>query len=219
MPDEFQKKPIRVTPDSALSFLKPGNLAFDEMLLRFAREYVSTGKVVWDIGANVGIFSVAAAVRGGDCLAIEADPWLYSLLCQTQEHPLNADLRLTPLNTAVSAAPGVAQLNIARRGRSANYIEGASGSTQTGGVRKKVFVPALSMDLLMKSFCAPDIIKIDIEGAEQFVFDGATELFSRCCPVILVEVQSFTRSKVYEFLLDIGYIITDYESGKKNNFT
>ena len=92
MPKSFERKPIKVTPDSALKFLKPGDMAFDPMLLRFAEQFVDKESVVWDIGANVGVFSLASAVRGGKVLAIEADPWLYTLLLETSRHRENRAL-------------------------------------------------------------------------------------------------------------------------------
>ena len=215
MPQEFGRKPIRVTPDSALSFLKPGKMAFDPMLLRFVDEFVEKGQVIWDAGANVGVFSLAAAVRGGKVLAIEADPWLCSLLHETVGHPENGELSIDPLCGALSDRPGISRFHIAQRGRSASFIEGSPGSTQTGGVRKSFLVPTFSMDFLLEFLPAPSIVKIDVEGAEDMVIAGASDMLDRIRPILLVEVQKRSREKVLGTLMTHGYRISDYESGQE----
>jgi precorrin-6B methylase 2 len=52
-------------------------------LLAIAKELIKPGMVLWDIGANVGAFTMAAAYMAGKVgkvLAIEPDSWLTSLI-------------------------------------------------------------------------------------------------------------------------------------------
>lgn len=214
LPAAFDRKPIKVTPDSALRFLKPGEAAFDTMLLRLVDEYVGKGTNVWDIGANVGVLSLAAAVRGGNILGIEADAWLHSLLLETADHHENIDLSLTPLCAAIAADVGTVSLQIAVRGRSSSFIDGARGSTQTGGLRKSQLVAMLTLDLLLKYHEPPDLLKIDVEGAEALILKGASTIVNDIKPIILIEVQDYTRQMVMDTLLIAGYTISDYETGK-----
>jgi FkbM family methyltransferase len=44
------------------------------------RELVKSNTTVWDIGANMGLFSFAAAALGAEVLALEAGPRLAALL-------------------------------------------------------------------------------------------------------------------------------------------
>jgi len=213
LPPEFDRAPLLVSPDAALQLLKPGERAFDPMLLRFCDEHVKKGSVVWDVGANVGIFTIAAAQRGGEVLAIEPDVFLYSLLCKTQGHRANQHLSFEPLCAAIAAKPGTARLAIAERGRASNFLEKFDGRSQTGGVRSTFLVPVLTLDLLLQEKQNPALVKIDVEGAEAEVLEGATAVLSEARPTILIEVGPDTNESVTNRLKKFDYHLSDYESG------
>ena len=65
LPARFHGIPLFVTPESSLRYWFWSLDRVDPMLLRCAGELVSEGDVVWDAGANVGLFSFAAAARAG----------------------------------------------------------------------------------------------------------------------------------------------------------
>lgn len=213
LPSEFGSKPIIVAPSAALKFLKPGRAAFDPMLLRFCDEHVRADHVVWDIGANIGVFSLSSAQRGAKVLAIEPDVWLGSLLNRTRRQKSNQDLSMEVLCAAISDEPGTASLAIANRGRAGNHLERFEGSSQTGGIYTRQLTPVLTLDMLYKQGRKPDIIKIDVETAELAVLKGASELLKHVKPVILVEVAKTTRDEVAQILDNSGYNLFDFETG------
>jgi FkbM family methyltransferase len=198
-----------------LRYLRPGSDAFDDILLRLAREFVNERSVVWDVGANVGAFSAAAAAKGADVLAIEPDPFLYGLLDATQQHRGNAEMKLQPLCAAVSSAPGMARLAIAKRGRASNFLEDFGGRSQTGGTRRTRLVPVVTLDLLLKDMKWPTLLKIDVEGAELAVLEGAQIVLREARPVILVEIGQHTWRDVYILLARNRYSVTDFGTGAK----
>ena len=63
------------------------------------------------------------------------------------------------------------ELNIAQRGRAANFMRGF-GTSQTGGVRNRQPVVTVTLDWLAERFPVPDIIKIDVEAGERLVLEG-----------------------------------------------
>ena len=215
LPAEFGRHPLKVSPDAALKFLKPGRKAFDPMLFRLCEDHVDAGRVVWDVGANVGIFSLAAAQRKAHVLAIEPDPWLCSLLRASAEHPDNLELMLDPICVAVAAEAGTAHLAIARRGRASNFLHSFGGRNDAGGVRSLCLVPVLTLDLLLQGQPPPTLIKIDVEGAEVAVLNGAQTLLSQVRPTILVEVGPDTRNQVIQQFKAADYSVFDYETGHR----
>ncbi len=104
LPKDLNSAPIYVSPDASLSQWSP-RLQSD--LFDLAREFVHPGDTIWDIGANVGLFTIAAAQRAGptgNVLAIEPDIWLAALLQRTAaaQRPNAAPIQI--MQVAVSGA-------------------------------------------------------------------------------------------------------------------
>ncbi len=211
LPAQFKSTPLYVSPDSQLKYLKPGSASFDAELLEIAKLYVNPDSIVWDVGANIGVFSFAAAslATKGSVLAIEADIWLAQLIKQSAMLPKNRRLKLQVIPTAVSDSNGVATFLIAKRGRASNSLEGVIAGDQTGGVRDKVLVPTLTIDTLLEEFAAPTFVKMDVEGAEAVVLKGATRLIKEVRPTFYIEVSSSTQDEVTQLFLDNDYQLFD----------
>lgn len=214
LPGRFGARPIFVSPDTSLRYWKRNLEAADPALLDVVAEHIHAGEVVWDIGANVGLFTFAAAVRvgsSGRVLAVEPDTVLVELLRRSSELPQNCDLRVDVLPVAVADAARIVEFAIAKRGRSTNFISGAAFSTQTGGVREHQLVAAVTLDWLLERYPAPRFVKIDVEGAESMVFRGAEKLLSQVRPVILCEVADQCSNDVTGILKKHGYALFDAE--------
>ncbi len=203
--------PLFVSPDAQLKYLKPGLGAFDADLIAVAEKYVTTSSCVWDVGANVGVFTFAAAgiASQGSVVAVEADIWLANLLRRTARLDDYSDRNISILPAAASESCSVATFLVAKRGRASNSLESAGGRSQMGGVREKQFVPTVTLDSLLDVFDAPDFIKIDVEGAEQMVLNGAPRILSECRPLIYVEVGSEAAEAVLSILKSAGYSVFD----------
>jgi FkbM family methyltransferase len=190
LPARFGSRPIYLSPGNHLAVLKPSEHRFEGYLLGFADRFVDERSVVWDIGANMGVFSFPAAykARKGFVLAIEPDPFNQLILQRTRVHPDNADLNINILPAAVSREVGIAELLIPERGRSANSLLGGAQGTQTGGVRERLTVLTVTMDWILERYPIPTFIKCDAEGAEAWILEGATNLLAKARPVINMEM-------------------------------
>jgi FkbM family methyltransferase len=211
MPSAFGGGPILVSPESGLKYWRKDLSKIDPVLFRMATELVREGDVVWDVGANVGLFAFAAAARAGPkgrVVAVEPDLWLASLLGRSTalEAPRRAPVTVLP--TAVSDAMNLAQLHIAARSRSANYLDG-TGSTQAGGAREMQWTVTLSLDWLLHRLPAPNVLKIDVEAMEHRVLAGAVELLSTARPRIWCEVASENAAAVTQSLHAANYVLYD----------
>lgn len=171
LPVPYSQARIYTSSEGGLRYLKPTLRHVDPMLLSVVEETVRRGDVVWDVGANVGLFAFAAATRAGSdgrVLCLEADTWNVALLRRSAATQPSSSARVDVLPAAVSDAVGVARFEIAKRNRSTNALEGM-GSNQTGGVRETQLVPTVTLDLLANHFPIPSVLKIDVEGAEALV--------------------------------------------------
>ena len=190
--------------------LKPAT-AWDPELLRIAEALVRSGDSVWDVGANVGLFSRAAghfAGPDGAVLSVEADVDAVRLLNHTCQLPAPGHAGMTVLPIAISEVTGFIRFAIAKRARAANAIEGF-GSTQTGGVKETRVLPCFPLDTLLDHFRRPDVLKIDVEGAECMVLRGAATILRDIRPLIYCEVQDQSRVEVVELLEGQGYVLRD----------
>lgn len=214
LPIEFGSRDIFVSPDASLRFWFSDLGRMEPLLFKVVRKYIREGNIVWDIGANVGLFSLASAhVTGpsGTVIAMEPDFWLSGLLKRTADLPGNRALQIKILPLAVTGRIGFFTFNIAKRGRAANFIEGASGSSQTGGIRETQSVLGVSLDWLVDVAPMPDFVKIDVEGAEANVISGATRMLDEVRPLIMIEV-SHNAEYVSNILTEHGYVLLDAES-------
>lgn len=208
LPSTFGSIPLYVSPDAQLKYL---NVTFDDDLLRIVSAYVRNDSVVWDVGANVGVFTLAAAATAieGQVIAIEPDIWLANLICKSLA--LNPDLgtRVRVLPAAFSDHNGAASFLIAKRGRASNALESAGGRSQMGGVREKAFVPTLTLDTLLDCCPAPTFIKIDVEGAELHVLMGGRRMLTEIRPMIYIEVEGSETQAVTALFVANNYALFD----------
>jgi FkbM family methyltransferase len=212
LPQEFGGHALFVSPDSSLRFWRPGLRGADPLLLQLAGELVGPGATVWDVGANVGLFAFAAAYRsgpGGEVVAVEADDWLTCLLRRSARTLPARYAPVRVVTAAVSEAPGIAELCVARRGRAASHLRDVAGSSQAGGTRAFAHVAAVSLDTLLATFSPPQLLKIDVEGAEARCLRGAERLLAEVRPALLCEVAAVNAAVTTDILCRHRYTIFD----------
>jgi FkbM family methyltransferase len=213
LPHEFLSLPIYVSPEAGLRYWRRDLRTLDPLLYRMVRELVTPGCVVWDVGANVGLFSFSAAAMAGPSgfvLAIEPDLWLAGLLTrsadQVQKYARQAALVVT-LPVAVSRTIGISQLQIAERSRATNHLVEVNGSSQVGGHRNRQQTVTFPLDFLLEYFPPPSVLKIDVETAEVEALRGASKLLRTARPVVWCEVAPENSAAVAELLHESGYQI------------
>jgi FkbM family methyltransferase len=170
--------------------------------------------VFYDIGANVGFFTVIAARLvgpGGSVYAFEPVPENAAYI------QLNVDLNrfrnVTVVRKAVSSSPGQGQLWLAE------YAGG--GALTTAAVppdaTQLIDVDLVSIDDLVfqQKWRPPAVVKIDVEGAEIEVLQGMLRTLREIRPVVLYEIDDewlagFQRKyQACESLLtELGYRVT-----------
>jgi FkbM family methyltransferase len=145
------------------------------------RQVLRPGMAVVEVGANIGphtVFLAQAVWPGGWVMAFEPQRIVFQTLCANLalNHIINVDAR----QIAVGDAPGtilVPLLNFAQE----NNFGGLWLGTHTVGEP----VPVITLDSLNLARC--DFLKIDVEGMEKQVLDGAAATLARCQPVLYVE--------------------------------
>lgn len=215
LPSRFGHLPIYVTPEAGLRYW--GAMSrIDSVLYSMAAELVKPSSVVWDVGANVGLFSFCAAARSGRSgfvLSVEPDIWLAHLMARScQELPRHLCSEVEVLCASISDSNRVSKLEIAERARASNHLAGAIGSTQANGVRCIQSTVSLTLDFLLDYFPAPSVLKIDVETHEVSVLRGAARLLREARPTIWCEVSHENSSEITELLHVAGYELLGAET-------
>jgi FkbM family methyltransferase len=211
LPPPFASARIYVSTEGGLRYLVRTMAEVDPMLLQLAAEVVRPGDTVWDVGANMGLFTFAAAVAAGPAghvLAVEPDTEQAGLLRRSAaEGAVRAPVEVLPV--AVSDELSVARFHVARRNRATSHLAGF-GSAMAGGVRSTHLVPTVTLDWLAARFPAPDVLKVDVEGAELAVLSGGAGVLARAHTVIC-EVCGENTDAVTGILASHGYTLYDGE--------
>ncbi len=202
-----------VSPECGLRYLRPNIESIDPTLLGLAAELIKPGAVVWDVGANLGLFSFAAAGLAGPkgrVFSVEPDTYLVGLLRRSSRLQNTHAALVEVVPCAVSDALSLATFNIATRARASNFLAGY-GHSQTGGVRETQRVLTITLDWLAMQLPAPDLIKIDAEGADFLVMKGASELLGNQKPILIFEGGDEIAEQSAALLLPLGYKLLNGE--------
>jgi FkbM family methyltransferase len=158
------------------------------------QRYLRPGMTFYDIGANIGFFSLLAARivgEGGRVIAVEADP---EIAARLRGHINRNNLGVISVEEkAVWSEPGT--VFFARTDPTMSPDRGL-GHVVPDGATDTIQVSAVSLDEYVRTAPGPDFLKCDVEGAEVEVFRGAQRLLTEKRPIILCEMHSAENHRV-----------------------
>ncbi|MDY7100855.1 MAG: FkbM family methyltransferase [Actinomycetota bacterium] len=179
--------------------------------------HLQPGDVFYDIGANVGFFSVLGArlvAPGGWVYAFEPAPDNAELV--RRNLAANRFHHTEVLEVAVAGEPATTELELSGYA-GGHALVSAGGTPDHAGV---VTVEAVVIDDLVAAgrLRPPTLVKIDVEGAELDVLHGMARTIDEHRPHLLVEVDHEHRAGLTErragieaFLGEAGYEWTELE--------
>ena len=167
------------------------------------RRRVGPGTVVWDVGASLGYFSLLAALLGASVHAFEP-------VAESAGH-LRANIvangfeeRIEVHEVAAGAAAGRAPFLVVRDASWSHLADRGRHAAR----REEREVDVVRLDALQLP--APDLLKIDVEGSEGSVLDGAERILRERRPVIVVELHE-TNAEVCDRLEAAGYALENLD--------
>jgi len=175
-------------------------------------ELLSPGGVVFDVGANIGWYSLLAArVVGPEGTVLAFEPSLENALLAQQNAAVNDLANITVIPAALTDQDG--WMSFLQKGSLEGRLEKDDSDAQARrraerGVRFKgrTLVPIARLDtwLAQSGQPAPDVVKIDVEGAEVGVLRGMEQTLASAGPTLIVELHG-TREEVADQLDVFGY--------------
>lgn len=160
-----------------------------------------------DVGANIGYMTSLMAVRSGPdgrVLAFEPQSNVYAKLVSNVERwGTILGTRIEPSELALSDRSGTAMLNVPD-GSEENCGLASLVNSQTGGLTS--FVQLQRLDNLINESIA--VLKVDVEGHEASVFEGASKLLqSKKIRDIVYEEHREYPTPATELLESYGYAV------------
>jgi FkbM family methyltransferase len=147
---------------------------------------VSRDSICFDVGANIGAFSVLMArlARDGRVFCFEAVKETAAVLQQNLDR--NAATNATVVTAAVSSEAGTVRMHEPKGWLGTSFVLAGGGDT-----------PAITLDEFARDngISRVDFIKMDTEGAELPAMNGAWSLIRSHRPVLLIEYNPITMDR------------------------
>jgi len=194
-------------------FYEPGEAAMVSRLLNARRKHFGDGVVVLDIGANIGVFTLewSKHMAGwGQVVAFEAQEKIFHALCGNVA--INNCFNARTVFAAVTNEPGTMRIPVP------DYCSPASfGSlelrptAQPEDIGQPIHyddqhtmkVATVSIDAMI--FGRLDLLKIDVEGMELEVLDGARQSIERHHPIMVIERIKTDETSLRRILAGADY--------------
>jgi FkbM family methyltransferase len=165
-------------------------------------------RTVLDVGANIGVYAVAAAKRAQRVVAVEVFARNAKMIAINAAHNGVAD-KIAILPFAAAAAPGMAVFD---RVNPSNKVV-RDWKVTLDNFHDLDVAPAAPLDMLVNE--PVDVVKIDIEGKEYDALRGASRLlstkpilFMEFSPHFMMDGCGVTPRELFDLLLPLGYQMT-----------
>lgn len=170
---------------------------YEQPIATVLRGRLRKGTIFFDIGANVGYYTLFASTLVGDdgrVIAFEPEPgnmWMLS------EHMrINGCTNVVPVQKALSDAPGILRFD----GTAHTMCRLSDGGN--------IEVECTTLDTFIRdSGILPDVLKMDIEGAEVRALCGADACLSEIRPEIILSVHDGLLDQCLDILSGYDYSI------------
>lgn len=208
LPNYFQRLQFQVDTTYPIEATLWLTGVYDRQTTHFLQTVLQPGDVVLDVGANCGALTLVAAslVGSGKIYAFEPSPTMRQRLQKNLElNPtLQAQVEVVPVGLGATSGRLHYHEDPNYRGNGAlNLTEG-----------DPVEVMPLDDWINAEAIAAIALIKIDVEGMEYEVLQGARATLARSHPILYFETlpiffthKPYTVRSLYELLMSLGYEI------------
>lgn len=195
---------------------------FEPAELAFVSRHLKRGQVVLDVGANAGLYTVIAArIVGntGHVFAFEPDNRAVALL--RRNVALNGLTNVTVIEAAVSNETGQRQFAAASDIAMSSLAVTHRDDQQVQSWRT---VEAIRLDDALRKYGiqGASFLKIDVEGAEKLVFEGASDLLAHAPAGFTVLFEGFEANaepfgysvrELLDLLSARGFSVAGFDAG------
>ncbi len=218
---------LKVRLRQHLGLVAKGASRYESNYVKALRGIIASGDTVFDVGANIGFYSVLFSCwvgRAGRVVAYEPDP---------------ANVKLLELNVATNKSDNISIRKSALGGKtgsdlfSIDTVTGSTGHLGSGptygetifgkGREQLVSVDVTTLDREAENWGMPDLIKMDVEGGEFDVLCGGLSLLDHGRPLVVSELSGWSdgisgshkAAFATQLLSDHDYLLWDLDTGRR----
>jgi FkbM family methyltransferase len=207
--------PFRIRSRRNRSFWLRDPLTHEGFPLAALQAFIKPGDVVYDVGANIGLYTRFCLTRFQAGQVVAFEPMTDNRTQLRQNIDLgNLGNKVTILPYALSDVDATQDLQVDDVSSASAALAVVTGDNAAEGRRHYGFSPRtesvtcrrLDSVIAAEHLPPPDVIKVDIEGAEDLFFAGAADCLTTSSPRIVVELHGADKARrVYGLLTSYGY--------------
>lgn len=188
---------------SYLQYLTGG---VEAVVQRTLAQTLEPGQVVYDVGANIGFFTIICSRLVGPQGRVYAfEPMPQNAATLRHNVTLNALENAVVVEKAASSSSGTAELMISDwSGLHVLNVGGVSPPYRGGDIRINVETVTLDDFFSATDARPPDVVKIDVEGAELEVIKGMSAMLVSTKPLLICELHG-TNTDFLRLIDSLGY--------------
>ena len=190
---------------------------FEPKMVKLFQTLIKEDYVVIDVGANIGCTSILFGELANQVISFEPSPTTFNLL---QKNIKQSGLEnITLLNYALGSSSSISEITYSPTNRSGGFISNKT-NIRAGHITEKIkieklddIIGDLNIPKLDREGCrgnlglpnrGVDFIKIDVEGFEKEVIEGAINTINKFQPIIVLELNhwclnAFQRITIPDF--------------------
>ena len=175
---------------------------------------VAPGQVFFDIGANIGYYSLLTAkLVGVQGCVVAFEPLVRNVALLSRHTQLNHANNVTIVPCACAESSGIQEFSLGDNSALGHLVVDGVNTAHT------IIVPTIRVDEYVdRSGLEPNVMKIDVEGSELSVLKGSSLTLERCRPWVLLSTHSNELThRCKEYLVEKAYRVRAL-SGKTASF-
>lgn len=197
-----------------LGFLFARQISYENEFREIIMEHIQEGNLVFELGSNIGQYAlqIGKKLEGtGTLICVEPDSDNFAFLSLNMY--MNNLTNIHLLKSAVSN-------KVERRkffkdtltgGRMSSLIQDYSGDHYQGSSEE---VDTTTMSQLIQQYGTPSFVKVDVEGAEDLIFEDESVIHKST--IYLIEVREETKESIFKRFSSLGFSVYLLEKGMKH---
>ena len=191
------------------------NKCYEQQLSNLCIKYLDKNKDAIDVGANIGFYSVLFAKNINQKRVLSIEPTKDTLKRLRRNIDLNnVSEKVEIFEGVISNSVGTVEIKVIKGKEEYSSLGEMQNPWITNEQWSSELVNSITLDKLVEDRSLnPGFIKIDVEGVEHLVFEGAQKVLKENRPIILSELWDFILKKNGSSAIEVISMIRsqDYE--------